>query len=444
MIRQFAGRATGLVRSWAAAAALVAMSTVGATGQSQVPEGTVARSVILSLYTINSMMEQQGAGLEGGTHVMTSFRAFLAPELIKEIAASDGGFRPLVGAYEGTVDDYELRMAADQPDDSSIVFEAAVESKGTVRLISFALTQSGSRPLITRIWGDGWSFGKGSAEAALRAPAASAQPPGKQEQAALAAADESDVAAGSAPAGTATPSLPFQDSFDGAALGPQWTVLGEAPDKFVVEDGVIYQIATGGDDDFRNEGSENIFQLDGAPEGDFDMTLTGKLEAKTGREGVWLGLYEASTSFLAANLYVYTNGCGPYLGLWIVNRQPVANLDKPLTSEFDDNLFDKGPVLSSTCNAGNREIADTILQRLNETGFSLTLSRRGFRYFATAELDLPAFGDNPGGPVTAVTNKVARTTAAGNPAFMLGQFRRAGKGESVAQFDSFSISAPVN
>lgn len=442
MIRQFASRATQLVRSWMAAAALVAVSTVGATAQIQVPDDIAARSVILSLYTINSMMEQQGAGLEGGGHVMTPFHAFLAPDLIDEIAASDSGFRPLIGAYEGAVDDYELRMAAGQPD-NGIVFEAAVESEGTVRLISFALSESTGRPLITRIWGDGWSFGDGSGEAAQLAPGAPAQPPSEEEQLALAAADEDDVAAGSEPIGTTTLPLPFQDTFDGAALGPQWNVIGEAPDKFVVEGGVIYQIATGGDDSFRNEGSENIFRLGESPEGDFDMTLTGLLEAKTGREGIWLGLYQDSTSFIAGTLHVYTSGCGPYLSLRIVNRQNVANLEEPLTSEFDDNLFDKGPILSDYCSAGNREIGNDILSRLNQTGFSLTLSRRGFRYFATASLDLPEFGDFLGGRVSTTTLTVARTTAAGNPAFMLGQLQRAGNGESVAQFDNFSISAPL-
>lgn len=443
MIRQFVRRATCLVRSLLVSAMLVAISAAVAGAQSKAADEIAARSVVLSLYTVNSMLEQQGAGLEAGGTVMTSFRAFLAPQLIEAIAAGSDGFRPLVGAHEGTVDDYELRMAADQPVEETVI-EAAVKSRGAVRLISFAVAGSNDRPLITRIWGDGWSLGKGSVAAMRPASGAPGHPPSQEEQKALAAADRGGTEAGDGRASDAMLPLPYQDEFDGDTLGPDWGVIGEAPDKFVVENGVVYQIATGGDDTFRNEGSENIFRLGKAPEGDFDMTLTGLLEAKTGREGVWLGLYEDSTNFLAGTLHVYTSGCGPYLTLRIVNRQHIAGVEEPLTSEFHDNLFDKGPLLSSYCNAGNREIGDAILQRLNETGFSLTLSRRGILHFATVELDLPAFGDNPGGRVSVTTRKVARTTAAGRPAFMLGQLQRAGNGESVAQFDRFSISAPVN
>ncbi|WP_036478477.1 hypothetical protein [Nitratireductor basaltis] len=435
-----------LIRALAVAVLLATVSAVGAGAQNQVSDEIAARSVILSLFTISSMMEQQGAGLKGGGPVMTSFRAFLAPELIEAIASGEAGFRPLAGTREGSVDDYELRKAEKQSA-GEIIFEAAVESQGKVRLISFSVVQSKGRPLITRIWGDGWSFGRVGADAAQAAPggtmqAGLKQPPDKEQQQALAAADEGATAASASLAGAAGLSLPFQDAFDGTALGPQWTVVGEAPDKFVVEGGVIYTIATGGDDSFRKEGSENIFRLGAAPEGDFDMTLTGRLEAKTGREGVWVGLYEDATSFVAGTLHVYTSGCGPYLSLRIVNRQPVTNAEKSLTSEFDDNLFDKGPILSDYCSGGNRKIGDTILSGINQRGFSVTLSRRGFRYFATAELDLPEFGDYPGGKFTATTRNVARTTAAGAPAFMLGQLQKAGEGESVAQFDGFSISAP--
>lgn len=441
MIRQFVSRATCLVFSLVVSAVLVLGSMVGASAQSKASDEIAARSVVLSLYTINSMLEQQGAGLEVGKQVMTSFRAFLAPELIEEIATGSEGFRPLVGAQEGTVENYELRMATDQPGEGSVV-EAAVESGGKVRLVSFALANTSGHPLIVRIWGDGWSLGMGGGSAA-RAPSGK-HSPSEERQKALAAADENDTGAGAPSGSNATLELPFQDEFDGKTLGPQWSVIGEAADNFVLENGVIYQIATGGDDSFRNEGSENIFRLGKVPAGDFDMTLKGLLEAKTGREGVWLGLYEDSTSFLAGTLHVYTSGCGPYLTLRIVNRQHVAGVEEPLTSEFYDNLFDKGPILSDYCSAGNRDIGDAILQRLNESGFSLTLSRRGLHYFAAAEINLPAFGDNPGGPVSFKTRKVARTTSAGSPAFMLGQLQRARNGESVAQFDSFSISAPVN
>ena len=86
MIRQFVSRATCLVFSLVVSAVLVLGSMVGASAQSKASDEIAARSVVLSLYTINSMLEQQGAGLEVGKQVMTSFRAFLAPELIEEIA----------------------------------------------------------------------------------------------------------------------------------------------------------------------------------------------------------------------------------------------------------------------------------------------------------------------------------------------------------------------
>ncbi len=66
MIRQFVRRATCLVRSLLVSAMLVAISAAVAGAQSKAADEIAARSVVLSLYTVNSMLEQQGAGLEAG------------------------------------------------------------------------------------------------------------------------------------------------------------------------------------------------------------------------------------------------------------------------------------------------------------------------------------------------------------------------------------------
>lgn len=270
-----------------------------------------------------------------------------------------------------------------------------------------------------------------AAVASLPAPAWSELSP--EEQARLAAADEGDQP-------VATLGLPFEDPFDGNNPARHWRVLNEDKDRYVVEDGEVLAFTTGGQDRFTVDDGKNVFELQALPpDGDFDMSLAGRIEAKTGYEEVWLGQRADTGNYVAAHLYIYTKGCGPALYLRVVANQPLEPGGEPVETDSGFNLFD-GPLFKHLCSKAGRALRDKILAKLASDGFELTLSKRGLRYQAAVRLELPARGEQqPAGSETVRTRWVARAAPFGKPAFMLGQWPRAGEGESLVRFDHFSI-----
>lgn len=235
-------------------------------------------------------------------------------------------------------------------------------------------------------------------------------------------------------------SLPFHDPFDGNQLAADWATLNVNPDKFVVENGGIFVIETGGKARPDNPETDNVFVLGHAlPAGDFDMTLKGTLDPKTGYENIWLGLRAGAEDYLAANLSILTKGCGAALYLNIENTRVLDKGEKPVKTWFGDNLFD-GPLLKDICTSG-RTHADAALAVLPDSGFTLTFSRRGMRYFTSVELDLPSDEKHEGGRKTVASFALSRVEPFGQPFFMLGQSSQARNGESSATFDDFSIIA---
>ena len=235
-------------------------------------------------------------------------------------------------------------------------------------------------------------------------------------------------------------SLPYATDFaDPGAPGP-WQVLNEEAMSYVRDAGEIYQIASGGKASFLTEGAANIHQMTLAPEGDFDMQLSARLEAKTGYEGVWLGLYDSAGAFVAAHLSINTKGCGSLMSLSVVNRQTLRLSEETETTQFSDDLFSKGPLIHSVCNDESRARGDALISALATQGFTLSLERRGFLYAARLQMADPSGG----APIDLRSAEVVRLSAPGRPAFTLGQTSRAGSGESVAQFTRFAITAPTS
>jgi hypothetical protein len=258
-----------------------------------------------------------------------------------------------------------------------------------------------------------------------------------EEQARLAAADS-----GQAPTATAI-ELPFEEPFDGKDLAGHWQLLNADKDSFVVENGILLALTSGGKNSLRNADTSNIFELQGVPpEGDFDLAIKGKLDPKTGYDEVWLGLRESPDNFIAAHLYVLTKGCGPALFLRTVANQPVMPEGEPVLTAANHSLFD-GPIIKSVCDKAGRPLGDQILSNLFAEGFELTLSRRGLRYRTSLTLTVPDRGaQKPAGLETVHTNWIARMAPFGKPVFLLGQGSRASSGETLAEFDHFSIRRP--
>jgi hypothetical protein len=258
-----------------------------------------------------------------------------------------------------------------------------------------------------------------------------------EEQARLAAADNGGEALAK------VVDLPFEEPFDGKELAAHWQLLNADKDSFVIEDGILLALTSGGKNTLLNPDASNIFELAALPpEGDFDLSIKAKLDPKTGYDEVWLGLRENPENFIAAHLYVLTKGCGPALFLRTVATQPVLPEGDPVTTAANHSLFD-GPIIGTICDKAGAPFGQQILSDLFAKGFVLTLSRRGLRYRTSLTLSVPDRGaDKPAGLETVHTDWLARMAPFGKPVFLLGQGSRAGNGETLAEFDHFSIRRP--
>jgi len=237
--------------------------------------------------------------------------------------------------------------------------------------------------------------------------------------------------------------LPFHDPFDGGALTEHWMALNSDENKYVLEDGAIFVLQSGGTAHPSNEASDNVFVANGImPDTDFDLSLRVKLDPKTGYEDVWVGLWADANNYLAANLSVYTKGCGASLYLKVENRRTLSGSDKPDQTGFTNGLLD-GPIVKRICDKKGRAAGNQVIAVLNESGFTLGLSRRGFRYHASITLDVPpGTGETGnGGTETYRTASVSRVAPFGQPFFMLGQSAKAGGGETSALFEDLKIVA---
>lgn len=258
-----------------------------------------------------------------------------------------------------------------------------------------------------------------------------------EEQARLAAAD-SDKGTLARPV-----DLPFEEPFDGKGLAGHWKNLNEDKASFVIEDGILLALTSGGKNSLLNPESNNVFELQSLPpDGDFDLSIKGKIDPKTGYDEVWLGLRDSPDNFIAAHLYVLTRGCGPALFLRTVANQPVMPDGEPVTTAANHSLFN-GPLIKTICDKAGAPLGKQILSDLYARGFVLTLSRKGLRYRTSLSLTVPGRGaDKPAGVETVHTDWLARMAPFGKPVFLLGQGSRAGGGETLAEFDHFSIRRP--
>ncbi|MEM7566998.1 MAG: hypothetical protein AAF321_07170 [Pseudomonadota bacterium] len=419
----------------------------------QTPDGERALAFVNGLYQTETALRLSGQGILVTPGVSAGF---LTPEAQERVSVLDGSFDPLTGGPAGPITRFDLRLGTAPSADRTRV-EAAVLSGGQARLVRLDVVPvDGDQLRVAELSGADWSL------TALAAPAEA--PPADAASGSLFDSLDSpdtptaDVAV---PEGTTAPSTPtetasapasvpateaetaaltpVEDTFDGTTLGPRWTVLNENPDTYVVDGGEIFAIASGGDDTFGAAEAANVFQLDGVPEGDFEASLDVRLDAKTGFDGVMLGLRASETDYLAAHAYVYTKGCGAALYLDILNLRPLGEDEAPVRTVFSANLFD-GRWVGRICSGGDgRAYGDLVLQALAEDGARLTIARDGFRYTGRLEMTLPASGDIEGGPVSFETRALSRIDPPGPVAFLLSQWPRARAGEATASFEAFSL-----
>lgn len=429
-------------------AALTASLVCISAALAQTAEKDAAVDLVETIYSFHKGFLQ--VGMPGVSQVPDIRKRFFTAQAAEDLKTIAGTFDPFIGETHGEILAVRVNaLPVAYATDGTIQVVAAVQSGTAVRIIEFTVV--GNRPAdlrIAGIAGSNWTLRDRASTAGQSVdpedPPQQAESPqttaitSAEEKAELAAADTFETP--SAPDAAASMDVFFEEPFNGSELGERWSVVGENLDKYLLENGEIYVIASGADDRFDAPDAENIFQVASpAPDTEFNLTLTGRLEAKSGFDVVWLGLRESERDYLAVQLYIETEGCGPALNLDIVNRRDIAPDKDPIDSRFRENLFNK-PLLDGICYEEGRAYADRVLQALEQDGFTLRLIRRGYKYMGELEMKLPAGEDRAGGRFIYRTPALTRLQPFGHPAFMLGQWRRAKNGESVAQFTHFSVS----
>ncbi|WMS43479.1 hypothetical protein RDV64_03510 [Acuticoccus sp. MNP-M23] len=379
--------------------------------------------------------------------------AFVSPQVAEALAKTGTGFDPLSGGHQRVIERYELRSV------ESGRVDAAVLAGGEAKIVNFRLEDGSDGLRIVDIFGDGWTLANvaamsdsasgsgGSLFDQLAAPATEAarsgNTPGETAtldiEALIAADGDEPVTAGGA-AQTASLSLPFIDDFDGRDLGPAWQVQNPDTGAYIVEGSALTVISSGGNDTLTKADADNVFILEGTPAGDFDISLTAKLEPKTGSDAVELALFGGPENVIRLSAYIYTSGCGAQLYVGIYNTRAVGAANKSVTTSFSRSMFN-GPFVKSVCsgNPGGRAYGDAILTALENDGFRLILSRRGPRYSGRLEMTLPANGDQPGGPAQYNTQAVAAFKVPGPVALLVGQGKS--RGETVGRLERLEITA---
>lgn len=411
------------------------------------------------------------AGQTGITASPDVAKAFFTPELSSDLSAVSGGFDPLIGAPPAGIDAFQTRMATTQPTEKGHAkVDVAIRSGEDVRIVTLTLGPGeGDGILVSDISASGWTMAEllkqhaarpstqpeekaetdlfGQAQSAPASPleptSDDSEPAGKSREELIAQDNADQQEASDEQMASNAVMNAIDDDFAGTELGEDWQVINPVPDEFVVEKSSVFTLAAGQGEGLADAKTKNIFARS-APlaDGDFEMTLTGRLDAKTGYESVWFGLYENETDFVALQLAVYTRGCGPALYVILHNSRTVASEDKPVKTRFVNNLFG-GDLVRSVCSGGDRGFGDAILRALAGNGFSLTLNRTGFRYQGRLDIDLPANGETPARRASIMTDHVSRTEAFGRPAFTLSQYREAKNGESLAWFDRFTLKPSI-
>ena len=230
------------------------------------------------------------------------------------------------------------------------------------------------------------------------------------------------------------PNVVFEETFDGPAIDEAWTVENPTPELAALDgEGALF-VAALGETTYRQPEARNRYVLDRAlPDGDFDLVAQVRTRVQTGREGVFVSLYDGADSQVVAVLYATWQGCGRALNLALVR----LGADETV---FDQNLFD-GPLVRNICTDG-RAYGDAVLDTLAEEGAELRLVRRGREVTARLDLVLPAAEGQEGGPVTIETEPVTVLRASGRPSVLLGQYANARDGESLYELDRFAIETP--
>ncbi|WP_251153433.1 alpha-L-arabinofuranosidase C-terminal domain-containing protein [Cellulosimicrobium sp. Marseille-Q4280] len=239
--------------------------------------------------------------------------------------------------------------------------------------------------------------------------------------------------ASSLPASAAEPDLPdgaWVDTFDGTALGADWTVVNPVPEALTVADGALTLRSQPGDTWQTNNTAKNVVVLD-VPDGDF--TVVTHVEAPVDRV---------------------------YQGAGLIAWQDMDNYVRSGLT-FVGDLSPSGRAIENDVESGGVFAADSFTDRPGSTGETLRMQRAGDTIttsywdgtawqptgsvdvdFPTTQVGLYALAAQDGTSHTAVFDYVALTAAEGEDQVPDGAFTLAGPGDArylVATDDGLAL-----
>lgn len=214
------------------------------------------------------------------------------------------------------------------------------------------------------------------------------------------------------------PALLFFDDFKGDALAAHWTVQNPDKDAYLVENGELLSIASGGAALEKGD-VVNLFKLNTPlPKGDWVATIKFRMPYQTGRETPFLALYDNKDNHLAVmsnawSYYEHTRGSRLYLTAQKLLKGKKTSFNKVIWGGASGKPFKMTEVPNP---------------------FILRLTKKGRSYY-------PAVGINAGGEMTWTQHdKISMLRAKGNLAFGIYQSRKV-KGETPLYVDWVKIES---
>lgn len=208
------------------------------------------------------------------------------------------------------------------------------------------------------------------------------------------------------------------DEFDGEDLQEHWTMANPNADNYIVEDGSLLMIASR-KQGFHTKAPQNLLKFGPKmPKGDWDIKVTARFDAQTGRDSLWFGLFKDTDNYMGIHYY---HKSGDPCSLLQARLHKVAKGEK---AKFDATVAG-----SSACGWGTDGVKEAVAGQADQ-GVVLTLSKRGRKYFANATL--------VGSDISVTTEPMTSLGLPGQPALTIGKFDSA-DGEVVNLLDRFEI-----
>ena len=141
----------------------------------------------------------------------------------------------------------------------------------------------------------------------------------------------------------------FRDDFKSDGLSDHWEVVNPDPEAFIVEEGGLLMVAGAGTPALNSGEAANVFKLsEKFPKGDWVLSASFDVDFQTGKEAVFLGIFDNEKEYMAVQPMAIT--CGNWsdrlcygIEAVKVSGDKVSRFEKWLILEqgFENYVFDE-------------------------------------------------------------------------------------------------------